>query len=71
MDKIIDQAINETDRARAKELYVKAWELISSDLPLFPLWYPANMVVANKRVGNIKISPSGDWSFVKDITVSN
>ncbi len=69
VDKIIDEAINEVDRVKAKELYIKAWNLISNDLPLFPLWYPANMVVANKRIGNINISPSGDWSFVKDITV--
>ncbi len=71
VDQIIEQAINETDRSLAKERYISAWESISSDLPLLPLWYPANMVVANKRVGNIRISPSGDWGFVKDITVSN
>ena len=71
VDKLIDQALNETDRVKAKDLYVQAWAKISSELPLFPLWYPANMIVANKRIGNIKIGPSGDWSFVKDITVNN
>lgn len=71
VDKLIAEAVNSTDREQAKELYVKAWAIISSDLPLFPLWYPANMIVANKRIGNIKISPSGDWSFIKDITVNN
>lgn len=71
VDALLNQAVNETDRAKAKELYNRAWELISSDLPLVPLWYPANMVVANKRVGNIKINPSGDWTFIKDITVNN
>ncbi len=71
VDKLIEQAINETDKAKAKESYLKAWDIISRDLPLFPLWYPANMVVANKRIGNIKISPSGDFSFVKEIAVSN
>lgn len=70
-DKVIEQAFNEQDRAKAKELYVKAQEIVSNDLPLLTLWYPANMVVANKRIGNIKISASGDWSFVKDLTVSN
>ena len=70
-DALIEQAFNETDRAKAKELYIKGQEIISRDLPLFPLWYPANMVVANKRVNNIKISPSGDWSFLKDVTVTN
>ena len=69
-DALIEQAFNETDRAKAKELYLRAQEIISRDLPLFPLWYPANMVVANKRVNNIKISPSGDWSFLKDVTVT-
>lgn len=71
LDKILDQAVNEIDKNKAKELYIKAQEIVSNELPLFPLWYPANMVVYNSRVGNIKISPSGDWSFVKDITVGN
>ncbi|MGH9820223.1 MAG: ABC transporter substrate-binding protein, partial [Pyrinomonadaceae bacterium] len=68
VDKTVEDAINETDKARAKDLYGKTWELISNDLPLLPLWYPANIVVSNKRVGNIKINSSGDWSFLKDIT---
>jgi peptide/nickel transport system substrate-binding protein len=71
VDSTLEQAINELDKDKAKGLYVKAWQMISTDLPLMPLWYPANMVVANKRIGNIKINPSGDWSFIKDITVSN
>ena len=68
-DQTVEDAINSTDREKAKELYTKTWEIVSNDLPLLPLWYPANIVIANKRIGNIKISPSGDYSFVKDITV--
>lgn len=71
VDEVLKQAINEVDREKAKILYVEAWNLISNDMPLLPLWYPANMIVTNKRIGNIKINPSGDWSFIKDITVSN
>ncbi len=71
LDKILEDAVNATDREAAKALYVQAQDVVSSELPLFPLWYPANMVVANKRVGNIKIGASGDWSFVKDITVTD
>jgi ABC-type transport system substrate-binding protein len=65
----LQEAIDTTDQAKAKDLYGKSWEIISNDLPLLPLWYPANMVVANKRIGNIKINASGDWSFIKDVTV--
>lgn len=69
VDSLVETAFNETDRAKAKDLYIKAWEIISDELPLFPLWYPANMVVANKRIENIKMNASGDWTFLKDITV--
>jgi peptide/nickel transport system substrate-binding protein len=70
VDQTVESAINGIDRERAKELYTKTWDLVSSDLPLLPLWYPANMVVSNKRIGNIEVSPSGDWSFIKNITVT-
>ena len=70
VDKLINEAFNLTDREQAKVLYFKAQDIISSEVPMFPLWYPANMVVANKRIDNIKVSPSGDWSFIKDITVT-
>ena len=70
-DKLVEQAVNAPNRETAKELYFKAQEIVSNDLPLFPLWYPANIVVANKRIGNIKVGASGDWSFIKDITVGN
>ncbi len=70
VDKTVEEALrNETDREKAKALYAKTWELVSEDVPLFPLWYPANIVVSNKRIGNINISPSGDWTFLKNITV--
>ena len=71
VDRLVEQAIDitATDRDKAKQLYGQTWQIVSNDLPLLPLWYPANIVIANKRIGNIKISPSGDYSFVKDITL--
>ncbi len=69
VDKNVEEAVNALDRELAKDLYMRTWAAISNDLPLLPLWYPANMVVSNKRIGNIKVSPSGDWSFIKNVTV--
>ncbi len=66
---LLEDAVNTTDRAEAKDLYGQARRSVSREVPLLPLWYPANMVVANKRIGNIKVGPSGDWGFIKDITV--
>jgi len=70
LDKILDEAANTYDHAKAAPLYAKAQEIISRDAPVFPLWYQANMVIAKKNVGNIHVNASGDWGFVKDLTVT-
>ena len=70
LDPILNQAVAEIDREKAKTFYAKAQEIISNDVPLIPLWYPSNIVVANKRIGNIKLEGSGDWSFVRNLTVN-
>jgi ABC-type transport system substrate-binding protein len=51
-------------------LYRQAQEIISNDVPMFPLWYSANMVISRKNVTNIKVDGSGDWGFVKNLTYS-
>jgi peptide/nickel transport system substrate-binding protein len=69
LDKILDEATNTYDHAKAAPLYARAQEIVSRDVVVFPLWYQANMVIAKKSVGNIHINASGDWGFVKDLTV--
>lgn len=69
LDKILDEAANTYDHAKAAPLYAKAQEIIGRDVPVFPLWYQANMVIAKKSVGNIHVNASGDWGFVKGLTV--
>jgi peptide/nickel transport system substrate-binding protein len=71
VDELLNNAFNETDREKAKEYYFKAQEIVSNEVPMLPLWYSANMVVANKRVKDIKVNASGDWGFVKNLTVSD
>ncbi len=68
-DKFVFEAVNTVDKVKAAEFYGKAQDIVANELPLLPLWYPSNMVIATKRIGNININASGDWSFVKDVTV--
>src|SRR5262249_27585805 len=68
LDGILEEAINTYDHAKAAPLYGRAQEIVSRDVPVFPLWYQANVVIAKKKVGNIHVNASGDWGFVKDLT---
>jgi len=67
-DTLINQAIDIAEHEKSLPLYVKAQDILARDLPLLPLWYPANMVAVQKNVGNIKVEGSGDWRFIKDVT---
>ncbi len=70
VDSLLKAAINSVDRNRAASAYQEVQNIVSGDLPLIPLWYPSNIVIHNRRVQNVTINPSGDWSFVKDLRLS-
>ncbi|HKE59215.1 MAG TPA: ABC transporter substrate-binding protein [Pyrinomonadaceae bacterium] len=70
LDALLEEAVNTRDRQKAAELYKKIQEIVSRDLPVFPLWYQANIVIARKNVGNIQVNASGDWSFIRNLTVT-
>ncbi|MDT7604443.1 MAG: peptide/nickel transport system substrate-binding protein, partial [Acidobacteriota bacterium] len=70
LDKILAEATSTADRERARQLYAQAQAIISNEVPSLPLWYWNNIVVAKKSVGNISVPPSGDWTFVRNLTVA-
>ncbi|HJQ33256.1 MAG TPA: ABC transporter substrate-binding protein [Pyrinomonadaceae bacterium] len=69
LDKILDEAINTADRTKARDLYVRAQEITSREMPQFPLWYSDQVVVARKNVQNINVPVDGDWRYLRDVTV--
>jgi ABC-type transport system substrate-binding protein len=68
LDKLLEEAVNTFDRAKARELYVKVQDIISRDVPIIPLWYESNIVIAKKNVQNIQVNASGDWDFVRNLS---
>lgn len=71
LDRLLEEAVNTFDRQRAFELYKQIQDIVSRDVPVFPLWYQSNIVIARKSVGNIQVNASGDWGFVRNLTTAN
>lgn len=67
VDNILESARDAADQSKAKSLYARAWQIISDDLPLLPLWHPSNIVIVNKRLRRIELSPTGSWKFTTNI----
>jgi peptide/nickel transport system substrate-binding protein len=68
LDALLAEAVNTFDRQKAKELYTKIQDIVSRDVPVFPLWYQSNVVIARKNVQNIQVNASGDWGFVRNLS---
>ncbi|REJ78525.1 MAG: ABC transporter substrate-binding protein [Acidobacteria bacterium] len=68
VDELLEQAFKERDQQKAKELYAEAQKIISEEIPLIPLWYPNNIIIASEGVENIAMNASGDWDFIRKIT---
>ena len=68
LDALLDEAVNTFDRQKGLELYKKIQEIVSRDVPVIPLWYGSNVVIAKKNVQNIQVNASGDWGFVKNLS---
>ena len=69
VDALLGEAVDTFDREKAKQLYARVQEIVSREGPVLPLWYQANIVIARKNVGNINVDASGDWRFVRNLTV--
>jgi peptide/nickel transport system substrate-binding protein len=68
LDALLNEAVNTYDRQKAKNLYTRIQEIVSRDVPVYPLWYQSNVVIARKNVQNIQVNASGDWGFVRNLS---
>jgi ABC-type transport system substrate-binding protein len=71
VDQWIVEAERAVDRAAKLDYYSKIQKTVSEDLPQIYLWYPANVLVARERVGNIQTEPSGSWYFISKLTLQD
>ncbi len=70
IDRLINDAATKTNQADRREDYVLLQKILATDLPTIPLWYLDNVVVHSRRLQQLKITPSGDYSFLTTATLA-
>ena len=71
VDRWIIEAERANDRPGKLDLFSKIQKTVSEELPQIYLWYPANVLAARTRVGNIQIEASGSWFFISKLTLED
>jgi peptide/nickel transport system substrate-binding protein len=71
VDDLIDRATVATDDGTRERLFAEAQQIIAEDAPYISLWYKTNVVVAQKGLTGIELSPSADFGFVRHVHRTN
>jgi peptide/nickel transport system substrate-binding protein len=67
LDALLDQARIETDQAKLKDLLSEIQKIVAEDAPYLSLWLMDNVSVHRKRIGNVELSPTGDYDFLRNV----
>ena len=70
LDALIREAGTSGDQAQRRTDYVKVQQILAEDLPSINLWYLDAVLVHTKRLGNIRLSSSGNFDFLRTATVT-
>ena len=64
VDALAGQIKIEMDQEKRKELCSQVQKIVANDLPLFPLWFVEVVSVHRRDLGDLNLSPTGDFDFL-------
>jgi peptide/nickel transport system substrate-binding protein len=71
LDTLIREAGGSGDQALRRKDYIRVQQILAAELPSINLWYLDAVLVHTRRLGNIQISGSGNYDFLRTATVAD
>ena len=68
VDRLIDAAMAATTDEDRRRLYGEAQHLLAEDAPYISLWYKTNIAVSRTQIEGVKLTPSAEFTFLRDVT---
>ena len=70
LDGLVKEAGMSSDQSQRRADYAKVQQILAADLPSINLWYLDAVLVHTRRLGNVQISGSGTFDFLRTATVA-
>jgi ABC-type transport system substrate-binding protein len=67
IDALVDQIRIETDREKRKAHCSAVQKILADDLPYLPLWFTDVVSVHRRSLGDLPLSPTGDFDFLATV----
>ncbi len=67
VDRLLDEAAAANDERRRLALYADVQKLVAEQAVYISLWHKTNFVIARRDLTGIRLSPTADYLFLKDV----
>lgn len=67
VDRLIDAAMAAESDDERRKFYGEAQRLIAEDAPYISLWYKTNVAVSRTNIEGVRLTPSADFTFLRDV----
>jgi peptide/nickel transport system substrate-binding protein len=67
LDALLENARTEIDREKRRRIFSEIQRVVAEDVPYVSLWYLDNICVHRARISNVRLTPSGDYDFLREI----
>ena len=67
VDALLDEADTTEDATRRLDLYAQVQRIVAADVPYISLWHKTNVVVAQRDLSGVRLTPMADFYFLKDV----
>ena len=64
MNELTDAIRVEMNQPKRKALTSEVQKIVAEDLPYIPLWYADVVSVRQRTLGDLTLSPTGDYEFL-------
>ncbi|MBY0494227.1 MAG: ABC transporter substrate-binding protein [Cyanobacteria bacterium] len=68
VDRLIDAAMAAATDDERRKYYGDAQRLLAEDAPYISLWYKTNVAVSRTEIEGVKLTPSAEFTFLRDVT---
>lgn len=68
VDRLIDAASAATTDADRRRLFSAAQRVVAEDAPYISLWTKTNVAVSRTGIEGVKLTPSAEFTFLRDVT---
>ncbi len=69
IDRLLDEAASTADRSQQRAAYAEVQKILADEMPTINLWYLDTVLVHNRRLQNLHLSPSGNYDFLRNATL--